>query len=160
MATKGVDGSARHGDVLAVELADHIHASGVGVSGLEVLWFVDLRIHHVSRGNLAGGHANASGGLVVHGREGTWHHATVGRQEHGLSGRNATTTADTASHGDHTRGRGGVAADRDGANAASIHHGLRTLVALLDRHGDHGNGGGAGLEGNGDAMGSLCESYS
>lgn len=155
VAAERVDGSARHGNVLAVELADHVHTSGVGISGLKILWLVDLRIHHVRGGNLASGHADAAGGLVVHGRVGTWHHglgvATVTTQDDGMSGGDATTNA--ASNGHHARS-GGIAADID-SSAVGEHHGLGTLITLLDRNGHHGSGSGTGLERTSGALGNL-----
>lgn len=159
-AAKGVDGCARHSNVLTVELADHVHASRVGISGLKVLWLVDLRIHMVSRGYLTGGHADASGGLMGHGEKGTWHHglgnAAAAAEKYGLSGMDTTTTtAETAASHRHRGGARGAAADKYRADATGVHHGLRALVALLNRDGNHGSCGGSGLERNSDALGSL-----
>lgn len=169
--TKRVNRSARHGDVVAVELANHVHASGIGISGLEVLWLVDLRIHHVIRGHLASGHADARSGLVVHHaieRVVTWHHhglrATVVVQNHGVSRRDASTAAhatEVASHWHHhTRSSVGIAASSDRANATSVHHGLGSLIALLDGHGDHGGSDRASLKRTSDTLGSLYEDSS
>lgn len=149
---EGVDRSARHLDVLSVELADHVHARGVVIGGLKILWLVELGVHHERSRDLARRLADAGRGLVVDGvvgrrSIGTWHHGCgPAVHEHGLSGRDASTH--TTRHHDR-----GTSRDR----ATAVHHRLSGARLLrVDGYGEER--GGVGLNGwDGDTGGSLCE---